>query len=167
MSRLLRHAGREHVVLERRATLGGGWQDRWDAFQLVTPNLLTDLPEYPYDAGDPNGFMTRDEIVARTARYADVIDAPVALETEVQRVTFAEGVRDAGRFVVETSNGRISAVDVVGATGAFHVPRIPENGFAPSITQIHAHAYRNPDALPLGGVLVVGTGQTGVQLAEE
>jgi putative flavoprotein involved in K+ transport len=85
MSRLLRLAGREHVVLERRSTLGGGWQDRWDAFQLVTPNLLTDLPDHPYDAGDPNGFMTRDEIIARTARYAEVIDAPVAIETEVRR----------------------------------------------------------------------------------
>jgi len=167
ISRLLRHAGREHVVLERRATLGGGWQDRWDAFQLVTPNLLTDLPEYPYDAGDPNGFMTRNEIVARTARFADVIGAPVALQTEVQRVTLAEDRNGAARFIVETSGGSINAVDVVGATGAFHVPRIPENGLDSSITQIHAHQYRNPDALPPGGILVVGTGQTGVQLAEE
>jgi putative flavoprotein involved in K+ transport len=167
MSRLLRHADREHVVLERRSTLGGGWQDRWDAFQLVTPNLLTDLPDDPYDAGDPDGFMTRDEIVARTARYAEVIDAPIALETEVKRVWLPERPSSAARFTVETSRGMISAVDVVGATGAFHIPRIPANGLGPSISQVHAHHYRNPDALPPGGVLVVGTGQTGVQLAEE
>lgn len=167
MSRLLRQAGRDHVLVDRRSTLGGGWQDRWDAFQLVTPNLLTDLPGHPYDAGDPNGFMTRDEIVARTARYAEVIGAPVARETEVRRVTVAEDASDASRFIVETSGGTIEAVDVIGATGAFHVPRIPENGFGPSIAQIHAHHYRNPDALPPGGVLVVGSGQTGVQLSEE
>jgi putative flavoprotein involved in K+ transport len=167
MSRLLRQAGREHVVLERRSTLGGGWQDRWDAFQLVTPNFLTDLPGYPYDAGDPDGFMTRDEIAARTARYAEVIDAPVVLGTEVRRVGLDEDGPGAARFTVETSGGAIHAVDVVGATGAFHTPRIPENGLAASITQIHAHHYRNPDPLPPGGVLVVGTGQTGVQLAEE
>jgi putative flavoprotein involved in K+ transport len=164
---MLRNAGREHIVLERRSTLGGGWQDRWDAFQLVTPNLLTDLPDHPYDAGDPNGFMTRDEIVARTARYADVIDAPVAVETEVQRVSLDEDRGDAARFSVETSGGTIRAIAVVGATGAFHTPRIPETGFGPSIAQLHAHDYRNPGALRPGGVLVVGTGQTGVQLAEE
>ena len=167
MSRLLRQAGREHVVLERRSTLGGGWQDRWDAFQLVTPNLLTDLPGQPYDAGDPNGFMTRDQIISRTARYAEVIDAPIALQTEVRRVTLGDAGSAATRFVVETSGGTIRSVDVIGATGAFHIPRIPDLGFGPSITQVHAHDYRNPDTLPAGGVLVVGTGQTGVQLAEE
>ena len=167
MSRLLRQAGREHVVLERRATLGGGWQDRWDAFQLVTPNFLTELPDYPYDAGDPDGFMTRDEIAARTARYAEVIEAPVVLGTEVRRVALDTNAASATRFAVETSAGKIQAVDVVGATGAFHRPRIPENGFAPSVVQIHAHHYRAPDAIPPGGVLVIGTGQTGMQLAEE
>jgi putative flavoprotein involved in K+ transport len=167
MSRLLTHAGREHVVLERRSTLGGGWQDRWDAFQLVTPNFLTDLPDHPYADGDPDGFMTRDEIVARTARYADVIDAPVVLDAEVRRVTLDEQRADAHRFRVETSAGRIGAVEIVGATGAFHVPRIPETGLGPSIAQVHAHDYRDPDSLSPGGVLVVGTGQTGVQLAEE
>jgi putative flavoprotein involved in K+ transport len=165
MSRLLRHAGREHVVLERRATLGGGWQDRWDAFQLVTPNFLTDLPDHPYDADDPDGFMTRDEIVGRTARYADVIDAPVVLQTAVRRVTQDRGPRQS--FTVATSRGSIQARAVIGATGAFHRPRIPETGLDRSITQVHADQYRNPDALPPGGVLVVGTGQTGVQLAEE
>jgi putative flavoprotein involved in K+ transport len=111
--------------------------------------------------------MTRDEIAARTARYADVIDAPVVLETEVRRVTLDEQRADAHRFRVETSAGTIGAVEIVGATGAFHVPRIPETGLGLSIAQVHAHGYRNPDALPPGGVLVVGTGQTGVQLAEE
>src|SRR5262245_51642685 len=165
VSRLLRQAGREHVVLERRSTLGGGWQDRWDAFQLVTPNFLTDLPDFPYDAGDPDGFMTRDEIAGRTAAYAAVIDAPVALETDVRRVS----MRDDGRpgFEVETSNGRIRAGSVVGATGAFHRPRIPATGLRDGIAHVHAHHYRNPEALPPGGVLVVGTGQTGVQLTEE
>lgn len=166
MSRHLRHAERDHVVLERRSTLGGGWQDRWDAFRLVTPNLVTDLPGYPYDGGDPDGFMTRDEIADRTARYAGIIDAPVALEADVTRLSLADG-RERG-FIVETPRGTIRAREVVGATGAFHAPRIPPSaGFGPRITQLHAHHYRNPSALPPGGVLVVGSGQTGVQLAEE
>lgn len=166
MSRLLRRAGREHVVLERRATLGGGWQDRWDAFQLVTPNFLTDLPDFPYDGPEPDGFMTRDEIVARTARYAAVIDAPVAMGIDVRRVSRIGGSRR--RLRVDTDQGTIVADEVVVATGAFHSPRIPSTArFGPRITQLHAHDYRNPGALPDGGVLVVGSGQTGVQLAEE
>ena len=166
MSRLLRHAGREHVVLERRSTLGGGWQDRWDAFRLVSPNFVTSLPGFPYDGPEPDAFMTRDEIAGRTARYAEVIDAPVALESEVRRVSHADG-SDSG-FVVETPRGSIRAREVISATGAFHRPRIPASAaFGPRILQVHAHDYRNADSLPDGGVLVVGTGQTGVQLAEE
>jgi putative flavoprotein involved in K+ transport len=166
MSRLLRHAGREHIVLDRRPTLGGGWLDRWDAFQLVTPNFLTELPDYPYDGGDPDGYMARDEIAGRIARYAGVVDAPVSLDTEVRRV--ATDPSDAHGFLVDTSRGSVRARNVVAATGAFHVPRIPATArFGRLVTQIHAHDYRNPDALPPGGVLIIGTGQTGVQLAEE
>ena len=76
MSRLLTAAGREHVVLERRESLGGGWQDRWDAFQLVSPNFIASLPDYPYDGPEPDGYMTRDEMVGRIRAYADVVGAP-------------------------------------------------------------------------------------------
>ncbi len=166
MSRRLRHAGREHVVLDRRETLGGGWLDRWDAFQLVTPNFLTELPDYPYDGGDPDGYMTRDAIAGRIAAYATVIDAPVRLATSVQRLRADPTSRR--RFLVETDRGTIAADDVVVATGAFHTPKIPATAhFDAGIYQVHSHHYRTPDALPPGGVLVVGTGQTGVQLAEE
>jgi putative flavoprotein involved in K+ transport len=166
MSRLLRQSGREHVVLERRPTLGGGWQDRWDEFRLVSPNFATSLPDFRYDGTEPDAFMGRDEIAARTARYAAVIDAPVALETEVRRVSPAD--HPARGFVVETSRGVIRAREIVGATGAFHTPKIPATAaFGTRIHQVHAHDYRNAASLPEGGVLVVGTGQTGVQLAEE
>ena len=87
MSRLLTSAGREHVVLERRETLGGGWQDRWDAFRLVSPNFLAALlPDFPDDGADPDGFMTRDEMVGRMRAYADVVGAPVVSGTEVRRL---------------------------------------------------------------------------------
>ena len=87
MSRLLRQAGRDHVVLERRARLGGGWQDRWDNFRLVTPNWTASLPGFPYDGPDPDAFMGRDEIVVRVARYGEHVQAPVHLETDVNRLT--------------------------------------------------------------------------------
>jgi putative flavoprotein involved in K+ transport len=167
MSWFLRQAGREHILLERRTTLGGGWQDRWDEFCLVSPNWTTSLPGHDYDGPDPDGFMPRDEVVARIAGYADAIGAPVMPGVEVRRLSRPEE-HDRG-FRLETSRGTLHADEVVVATGGFHVPRIPPVAAAisSSITQLHSHDYRNEAALPPGGVLIVGTGQSGVQLAEE
>jgi len=165
MSSHLREAGREHVVLDRRDELGGGWRDRWDAFQLVSPNFVTDLPGFPYEGPDPDGYMTRDEIAGRVAAFAGVIDAPVSLDTSVTRL--AVDASSPGRFLVETNHGAVQAEEVVVATGAFHAPRIPPTALDPAIHQLHAHHYRNEAQLPPGGVLLVGSGQTGVQLAEE
>jgi len=168
MSALLRDSGREHLILERRETLGGGWQDRWDAFQLVTPNWSASFPGSPYDGDQPDDFMTRDEIVGRVRRFAERILAPVALETEVQRLTPLDGAGPQ-RFRLETSRGPVDATDVVVAAGGFHRPRVPAvaGDLSPRVTQLHSQAYRNESGLPPGGVLVVGSGQSGVQLAEE
>ena len=165
MSRFLGRAGRDHIVIERRSTLGGGWQDRWDGFRLVTPNWLASLPGRPYDGSEPDGFMARDEIVRRIASYAETVDAPIALATEVSRL----GTRASGGFVLETSDGSVQADHVVVATGGYHVPRIPPvaQSVPDGTTQIHSHDYRNEASLPPGSVLVVGSGQSGVQIAEE
>jgi putative flavoprotein involved in K+ transport len=165
MSRLLSHDGREHLVLERRERLGGGWQDRWDEFTLVTPNWTSSFPDFDYDGDDPDGFMGRDDIAARVARYAEVVNAPVALATELQRLT----PLDRGGFRAATSRGGLTARQVVVATGSYHIPRIPPATarISDRVTQLHAHDYRNAAALPDGAVLVVGSGQTGLQLAEE
>jgi putative flavoprotein involved in K+ transport len=162
----LQEAGREHLVVDRRATLGGGWQDRWDAFQLVTPNFFTSLPGYPYAGSEPDGFMTRDELVAHFRGYAAAISAPVQLDTDVRHL-----VRDSERerFHLETNRGEITVRNVVVAGGPFQVPHLPAEagGFGLQILQLHSHAYRRPADLPPGGVLLIGSGQTGVQLAEE
>jgi putative flavoprotein involved in K+ transport len=165
MSRYLQRAGREHVVLERRAELGGGWRDRWDGFRLVGPNWTASFLDAPYDGDDPDGFMPRDEIAARVARYATSIDAPVALETAVERLR----VRGPRSFALDTTQGSIAAREVIVATGGFHVPYIPAvaAGLSPAIRSLHVSDYRRPSDLPAGGVLVVGSGQTGVQIAEE
>ena len=167
MSWHLGRAGREHIVLDRRETLGGGWQDRWDAFQLVSPSWTTGLPGFPYEGPDPDGYLHRDEVVERIAGYAAAIDAPVRLGTKVERLAADE--QGDQRFRLESERGAIRARDVIVATGAFHTPKIPAAAaaFAPRIHQLHAHDYRNPKGLPPGGVLLVGSGQTGVQLAEE
>ncbi len=165
ISAMLTDAGREHVVVDGRERLGGGWQDRWDEFTLVTPNWTSSFPGWAYDGADPDGFMGRDQIAARVARYAEAVKAPVALATEVRRLT----PLDRGGFRATTSRGELSARQVVVATGSYHTPRVPPlaDGISHRVTQLHSHDYRNEGALPDGAVLVVGSGQTGLQLAEE
>lgn len=167
VSGLLRRDGREHVVLERRLTLGGGWQDRWDGFRLVSPNWTTSIAGFPYRGSDPDGFMPRNELIDHFRAYAASIAAPVELDTDVTRLVGIDG--RAERFRLTTSKGSIDARNVIVAGGPFQVPYLPElsAGFDPSIAQIHSHHYRNPEALSPGGVLLVGSGQSGVQLAEE
>ncbi len=164
MSRLLTLAGRDHLVIERRTTLGGSWQDRWDAFRLVTPNWMASLPDQPYDGTDPDGFMPRDEIVRLVAGYAERLRAPVMTGTTVERLT----PEDHG-FRLDTSTGVMGADSVIVATGSYHAPRVPGLGASlpTDIHQLHSQAYRNEGSLPPGAVLVVGSGQTGIQLADE
>ena len=165
MSGLLAEAGRESLVVDRRERLGGAWQDHWDEFRLVTPNWTASLPGFSYDGPDPDGFMGRDEIAARVARYAGVVGATVQLGTDVLRLAPLDG----GGLTATTSRGDLSAREVVVATGSYHEPRIPAlaAGISERVTQLHAREYRNEASLPAGGVLIVGSGQTGLQLAEE
>jgi putative flavoprotein involved in K+ transport len=165
MSWWLQQAGREHVLIERRTTLGGGWQDRWDSFRLVSPNWTSSFPGYRYEGDDPHGFMPRDEIAGRVRHYAEVIGAPVVTGTEVTRLSSEAD----GGFTLETSAGRVAATNVVVAAGSFHTPRLPAQAeqLPRRLFQVHSSKYRSEGSLPEGAVLVVGSGQSGVQLAEE
>ena len=114
MSALLSQAGREHVVVDRRATLGGSWQDRWDGFQLVSPNWTVGAPGLAYEGDDPDGFMGRQELIAHWRRYAEVVAAPVELETRVLALDALDSPGNRGaRFRVATSRGPIVARSVV------------------------------------------------------
>lgn len=161
--------GVDHVVLEAH-TLGHEWADtRWDNFTLVTPNWHCRLPGYEYDGPDPDGFMTRDEVVAWLAGYAPTFGPPVREHTRVTALT----ERADGGFRVEATGPEgpeaWEAGSVVVATGGYHVPIVPPWAPAldPSITQLHSADYRNAAQLPEGGVLVVGSGQSGAQIAED
>lgn len=159
-------AGEDHVVLEKD-TVVHQWRDaRWDNFTLVTPNWHCRLPGYAYEGPLPDGFMGRDEVYGWVRGYADSFDFPVAEGVAVTLVT-----RDApdGPFHLTTSAGTITADRVVSTTGGYHTPSYPSwaSDLPDRITQIHSHDYRNPDQLPDGGVLVVGTGQSGTQIAED
>lgn len=155
--------GVEHVVLER-GRVGETWRGRWDSFCLVTPNWTVQLPGFPYNGADPDGFLLRDEIVDYLERYARSFDAPVREGVQVRSLAAANG-----GFELETSSGPIRASSVVVTTGAYQRPHRPAGAatLPHDLYVIDVEQYRNPDALPPGGVLVVGSGQSGCQIAEE
>jgi putative flavoprotein involved in K+ transport len=165
MSWWLTQAGRDHVVLEARDRLGGGWLRRWDSFCLVTPNWSMRLPGFAYDGPEPDAFMPRDGLVAYIADYARSFDAPVILDCAATRVDAVGG----GGLEVQTPRGTITARNVVVATGAFQVAKRPaiSADLPEGVLQVHTDEYRNPAQLPDGAVLVVGSGQSGCQVAEE
>lgn len=164
MSYELRQQGIDHVVLEKNSIAHAWKTQRWDSFCLVTPNWQCRLPGFSYPGTDPEGFMLRDEIVDYVESYARRIEAPVREGVGATRLS-----RSGGRFLVETSAGPLSADQVVLAVGGYHHPNVPAMaGRLPSrITQLHSSTYRNPQALPAGEVLVVGSGQSGCQIAED
>jgi putative flavoprotein involved in K+ transport len=166
VSYCLKELGIGHLVLEK-SRIGSSWRsERWDTFCLVTPNWQCLLPGHPYAGDDPHGFMKKDAIVAYLDSYVASFEPPVREGVEVGSVTRGAG---GGGFEVETSGGRMTADHVIVATGGYHTPRIPGAGRAlsPDIVQVHSAAYRNPESLPEGEVLVVGTGQSGCQIAED
>ena len=164
-SYFLKRAGIDHLVLEKN-TLTHTWRtQRWDAFCLVTPNWQCALPGHPYAGNDPHGFMKKDEIIDYLDGFIQSLDAPVKEHAEVKRVT-----RNAdGTFSVFTSQGQFTADQVVVASGGYHTPIVPRMAerLPRSIVQIQSSEYRNAQALPAGGVLVVGSGQSGAQIAED
>ncbi len=157
-------AGVEHVVLER-GRVAQSWRGRWDSFCLVTPNGGINLPGGRYDGDDPDGYLTRDRLVEYLERYAEGFGAPVREGVEVTALEPIPG----GGFVLRTTNGDLRATSVVVASGAYQRPNRPGGAstLPADLAQLDAEGYRNPQALPPGGVLVVGSGQTGCQIAEE
>jgi len=157
--------GIEHVVLER-GELGHTWRTRrWRSFHIVSPNSLNLLPGYEYNGPEPDAFLDTAGLLAYLEGYAASFHAAVRTGTSVDAVRAA----DDGGYVVQTSGGELRADHVVVATGAFGNASVP--GLAaevpPSLHSIHTDDYWAPEDLPPGGVLVVGSGQSGLQIADE
>jgi putative flavoprotein involved in K+ transport len=165
ISYYLSQEGREHVVLERAPAVANAWRNqRWDSFTLVTPNFQVRMPGAEYDGNDPYGFMSLAEVVEYFDDYVARFRLPVRCGVEVFSV---EKVGDG--YVVRTSEKNYAAENVVIATGLYQSPKIPPFSMEipPSILQLHSMDYKNPSSLPEGAVLVVGTGQSGAQIAQE
>ncbi|HLX14145.1 MAG TPA: NAD(P)-binding domain-containing protein, partial [Bradyrhizobium sp.] len=164
MSHMLTQRGRPHLVLER-SRIAERWRtERWDGLRFQFPNWSVRLPNFPLPHADPDGFATSSEIVDFIMGYAAFIAAPIRCGVSVM------AIRRTGEsgFIAQTPDGQIEAENVVVATGPYQRPVIPSL-FADNarIFQVHSGRYRNPDQLPSGAVLVVGSGASGAQICEE
>jgi putative flavoprotein involved in K+ transport len=165
MSHMLGKRGLTHLVLER-ARIAERWRgERWDGLRFQFPNWSISLPDFPFPHADPEGFATAGEIADFITAYAAFIAAPIRCGVNVSALRCRGG---ASGFVAETSGGAIEADNVVVAIGPYQRPRIPPHlRDDAGIFQLDASRYKNPAQLPPGAVLVVGSGASGAQIAEE
>jgi putative flavoprotein involved in K+ transport len=166
MSYHLRQRGREHIILERHR-IGERWRtERWDSLRFQLPNSFLALPGKSYAGADPDGFVHHADVLKFVVDYAAEIAAPVRTGVEVTTLTRNE--RN-GEYALETSDGQIQARHVVIATGPFQRPLTPDfsRTIPSTVYQTDAIHYRNPENLPPGAVLVVGSGNSGCQIADE
>jgi putative flavoprotein involved in K+ transport len=153
--------GRDFTILEAADAPAAAWRERWDSLRLFTPARYDSLPGKPFP-GDPDGYPARDDVVAYLTDYAR--DLPVELGSRVRGLG-----RSATGYRVDLADRAYEAAQVVVATGPFQTPRIPAlaGRLAPGVQQLHSAAYRTPEQIPAGPVLIVGGGNTGYQIAEE
>jgi putative flavoprotein involved in K+ transport len=157
-----------YLLIDAAPEIGHSWRTRWDSLRLFTPAQYDSLPGTPFPAA-PDTHPTKDQVADYLAAYAKAHAIPVLTGTSVTRLTH-DATHAAGPFTAHTTRGTFTARQVVIATGAFHQPHIPtiEGGFADGVRQLHSSTYRNPDQLPPGGqILVVGAGNSGLQIAAE
>lgn len=157
---------KKYVILEKADSIVSAWRNRWDSFSLVLPNWTLQLPDFPYQGDDPDGFLSRDEMVEYLEQFAATFNPIIHYGN---KVTSVEKKLDDGNYLVHTSEKTYVAENVVVATGTFQRAKRPSfhENIPKNVTQIHTSEYRNPEALSDGAVLVVGTGQSGCQIAEE
>jgi putative flavoprotein involved in K+ transport len=159
----LARSRRRFVIVDGADAVGSAWRSRWDSLTLFTPRRYDGLPGLAFP-GDPDGYPTRDEVVAYLEAYAQTFDLPIELNATVRRLT-----TDGDRFAVELDAGTVAADQVVVATGPFQVPHVPAvaGELSAGVQQLHSTGYRRTDDVQGDAVLVVGGGNTGYQIAKE
>ena len=165
LSHYLQQRGIDHLLLEKHTPVHAWRHQRWDAFCLVTPNWQCKLPGHAYSGTDPHGFMKKDEIIAYLDAFVAKVNPPMLTGVTVRHV---QAVPEGG-YAIQTSAGDFTAGQVVVCSGGYHEPVVPRlaERLPSHIVQLHSEQYRNPQALPEGAVLVVGSGQSGAQIAED
>jgi putative flavoprotein involved in K+ transport len=152
------------VVLDRAAELGDSWRSRWDSLRLFSPAQYDGLPGMAFPA-PADTYPSKDQVADYLASYATSFELPVQVDCAVTRL---EHLGD--RFAAHTNQGTLQARQVVVATGPFQYPAVPvalADGLDPDTLQLHSADYRNPSQIPSGPVVVVGAGNSGLQIADE
>lgn len=157
----LRRHGLGFVVLDENERAGDVWRERWDSLRLFTPARYSGLPGMPFP-GPPSSYPTKDETADFLEDYAGRFGIPIRTGVKVERIS-----KSGDRFEVHFGDTTLSAENVVVATGGYHHPRVPPiaSQFDEAIVQMHSSEYRNPTQLRDGGVLVVGAGNSGAEIA--
>jgi putative flavoprotein involved in K+ transport len=157
--RRLTLAGHEPLLLDAAPALGHSWRERWDSLRLFTPARFDGLPGLPFP-GDPDHHPGKDEVADYLRDYAERFALRVRLDTPVRRLTHT-----GDGFALSTPGGVLHARQVVVATGPFQRPVVPPHEL--TVPALHTSDYRRPSQLPDGPVVVVGGGNSGVQIAAE
>jgi putative flavoprotein involved in K+ transport len=159
----LRRRGVRFLVVDAAHELGGSWRTRWDSLRLFTPAQYDGLPGMPFPA-PADTHPTKDQVADYLAAYAARFELPVLLDCWVRRLERVDS-----RYLVHTSQGTLTAHQVVVATGPFQTPIVPglASGLGTDVVQLHSASYRNPAQVPAGPVVVVGAGNSGRQIALE
>ena len=160
IGRQLQQRGRTFLIVDAGGEVGHVWRSRWDSLTLFTAARYCGLPGLPFP-GDPDNYPTKDAAAQYLRHYATTFGLPIRHNTRVSR--------NRTGFTVHTDGQTLRAAQVVVATGPFQNPVIPAvaEAIGPHIPQLHSSAYRNPDQLPDGPVLVVGAANSGAQIAAE
>ncbi len=153
-----------HRILEAKQVADSWSSHRWNSFSLITPNYMTILPGFKYKGNNPNGFDKRDMVVKFLKDYAKSFNAPVLTNTKVTLLT-----KNKKGFLAKTKNRTYQAKNVVISIGSFHKPQIPKvsKSIPRNILQLHSSQYKNPSQLPNGPVLIVGGGNSGIQITQD
>ncbi|MBN2305682.1 MAG: NAD(P)-binding domain-containing protein [Anaerolineae bacterium] len=159
----LKQQGRDFTILDAHARTGDSWRNRWDSLHLFSPARYDELPGMSFPTS-PHAFPTKDEMAEYLETYAARFDLPVQHGVRVDHLT-----RENGRFLVTAGERRFKADNVVVAMSNYQAPWVPPfaRDLDPAIVQMHSSAYRNLDQLQDGGVLVVGAGNSGAEIALE
>lgn len=160
------HLAQRHipfVILDRNMRIGDAWRTRWDSLRLFTPARYDGLPGMAFPA-PAHVFPTKDQMADYLEAYGAAFELPVRTGVTVRTLS-----KSADRFLVTTDGKQIEAENVVVAMSTYQMPKIPSFAAAldPRIVQLHSSDYRNPTQLQEGGVLVVGAGNSGAEIALE
>jgi putative flavoprotein involved in K+ transport len=162
MSHRLKQRGLPHLVLERHRIAERWRSERWDGLKFQFPNWSIRLPDFPFPHEDPDAFSDTATIVKYIEAYAEFVAPPIRCGVAVTRLA-----QQGGGFIAETTDGTITARNVVVATGPYQRNIVPDLLGDHPVFQVRASNYRNPEQLPPGAVLVAGAGASGAQIAEE